>query len=243
MPSLARNLSDDAQDKLLACSEDQRARNVRYRQRQLHLLHGFLRQYATKLCELITKESESTDEETWYEFSATLATISKLFHQLDFEDALKREYAISRNQSNTTNRVPHGIVLVRPGNHTIFYSIFAAVATALAAGSSAALRLTPSYTVAIVDRTADLSLAAQALCAARFSFKGKSPYAPDVVIVNEWVLEPFIRACIREIRGDSLIRETDTMPKPGKAQAHGNTTLYSDGAFEIALDASGYVFS
>jgi hypothetical protein len=51
--------------------------------------------------------------------------------------------------------------------------------------------------VAVVDRTADLAGAADALVAARFGFGGRSPYAPDVVLVNEFVKEPFLSALVQ----------------------------------------------
>ncbi|KAI0471638.1 Aldehyde/histidinol dehydrogenase [Xylariaceae sp. FL0804] len=51
--------------------------------------------------------------------------------------------------------------------------------------------------VAIVDRSADVAAAARALAAARFSFGGASPYAPDLVLVNEYVKKDFFEACSR----------------------------------------------
>ncbi len=51
--------------------------------------------------------------------------------------------------------------------------------------------------VAIVDRSADIELAARAIATARFGFGGNSPYAPDLVLVNEFVKEPFFEACSR----------------------------------------------
>ncbi|KAL1608343.1 hypothetical protein SLS60_003284 [Paraconiothyrium brasiliense] len=51
--------------------------------------------------------------------------------------------------------------------------------------------------IAVVDRTADLSSAAEALVAARFSFGGSSPYAPDLVLVNEFVERDFIEQVLR----------------------------------------------
>ncbi|KAF1971862.1 ALDH-like protein [Bimuria novae-zelandiae CBS 107.79] len=50
--------------------------------------------------------------------------------------------------------------------------------------------------VAVVDRTADLSSAAEALVAARFSFGGTSPYAPDLVFVNEFVKTAFVEKVV-----------------------------------------------
>ena len=52
-------------------------------------------------------------------------------------------------------------------------------------------------TVAIVDRTANVSDAAQALVTARFALGGRSPYSPDVVLVNEFVMKPFVEAVIQ----------------------------------------------
>ncbi|KAI1503560.1 Aldehyde/histidinol dehydrogenase [Biscogniauxia marginata] len=50
-------------------------------------------------------------------------------------------------------------------------------------------------TVAIVDRTADIQAAAKAIATARFTFGGTSPYAPDLVLVNEFVKKEFFEAC------------------------------------------------
>ncbi|QDS74300.1 hypothetical protein FKW77_003808 [Venturia effusa] len=52
--------------------------------------------------------------------------------------------------------------------------------------------------LAIVDRTANLEEAAEALLIARFGFNGTSPYAPDVVLVNEFVKKAFLNAVIRK---------------------------------------------
>lgn len=51
--------------------------------------------------------------------------------------------------------------------------------------------------VAVVDRSADVEAAAKAITTARFSFGGASPYAPDLVLVNEFVKAPFYEACSR----------------------------------------------
>jgi acyl-CoA reductase-like NAD-dependent aldehyde dehydrogenase len=52
-------------------------------------------------------------------------------------------------------------------------------------------------TVAIVDRTADLTSAAEAIATARFAYGGNSPYAPDLVLVNEFVKSQFLRALMQ----------------------------------------------
>lgn len=57
-----------------------------------------------------------------------------------------------------------------------------------------------STVVAVVDRTADLTLAARELVQARSLFAGKSPYAPDIVLVNEFVAHDFVAAVVRECK-------------------------------------------
>lgn len=50
-----------------------------------------------------------------------------------------------------------------------------------------------SCTVAIVDRTADLKLATKEILGSRTLFSGKGPYAPNFILVNEFVEQDFIR--------------------------------------------------
>ena len=59
--------------------------------------------------------------------------------------------------------------------------------------------LSSSHTrcVALVDRSANIDDAARAITTARFSFGGTSPYAPDLVLVNEFVKKDFFEACSR----------------------------------------------
>ncbi|KAF1984848.1 ALDH-like protein [Aulographum hederae CBS 113979] len=57
---------------------------------------------------------------------------------------------------------------------------------------------TESRVITIVDRSADVEVAAQALVNARFAFGGSSPYAPDLVLVNEFVKTDFLRAATRK---------------------------------------------
>lgn len=55
-----------------------------------------------------------------------------------------------------------------------------------------------SPVVAFVERDADLEAAAKALVAARFGQGGKSPYAPDTVLVNEWIKKEFLSELIKQ---------------------------------------------
>ena len=52
--------------------------------------------------------------------------------------------------------------------------------------------------IAVVDRTADVVSAAEHIIRARFGFRGRSPYAPDVVLVNEFVKKAFLDAAVQQ---------------------------------------------
>lgn len=54
-----------------------------------------------------------------------------------------------------------------------------------------------SKVIAVVDRTADLVAAAEHLVTARFAFGGSSPYAPDLVFVNEYVKKEFLEHTLK----------------------------------------------
>ena len=52
--------------------------------------------------------------------------------------------------------------------------------------------------IAVVDRSTNIAEAAEALVKARFSFGGKSPYAPDLVLVNEFRVKEFSNALLQQ---------------------------------------------
>lgn len=53
------------------------------------------------------------------------------------------------------------------------------------------LRTQANRVVAVVDRSADVSLAAKECVKARFAFGGRSVYAPDIILVNEFAIQKF----------------------------------------------------
>ena len=69
--------------------------------------------------------------------------------------------------------------------------------TGLAHKPTALLSPSSALAVAVVDRTANLEEAAKRLTTARMTFNGKSPYAPDLILVNEFVKREFVQAVIR----------------------------------------------
>lgn len=339
MMKSSRPTEDEASvlDRIVAASIDQRAHNVRYRQTQLHLLHRFLRQNASTICDLIAKDSEYSTEETELEFFATMKSIAILYQQLDFDAALDDEYAVARNQSTLQNRTPHGIVLIRPSSFNLFFSLFSALAAALAAGNCVVIevrkptllalrsdlfvktgkllfflnhylsniiqlkntlrgldsflwtnftvldkdlvailpsitnskflsqcfildqtasppndqgaggqRTEPGLAIAIVDRTADVTQAASALCTARTLFHGQSPNAPDLVIVNEWVWDSFVTACSQKASQHAAFASAPTARgKPtktlGALPSDAQNVLFQSLGFRLVQGKIGYV--
>ncbi|TKA68423.1 hypothetical protein B0A49_08385 [Cryomyces minteri] len=64
--------------------------------------------------------------------------------------------------------------------------------------------------VAVVDRTAHVDEAARDIVSARFSRRGSSPYAPDTVLVNEFVLESFL-ACLLQHMSPYMAHENGSV--------------------------------
>ncbi|KAJ5683597.1 hypothetical protein N7462_006762 [Penicillium macrosclerotiorum] len=72
-----------------------------------------------------------------------------------------------------------------------------------------------SRTVAVVDRTAKVTEAAQSLVAARFALGGRSTYSPDLVLVNEFVMKPFVEAAIKHASKYLAGENGETRQLPG----------------------------
>lgn len=95
--------------------------------------------------------------------------------------------------------------------------------------------------VAVVDRTADVEAAARAIVRARFGLAGRSPYAPDLVLVNEYVKKDFFEACTRfatgvfASRGASGEGEEEEKARKMIAEAEGRKEVVSFGSDAFKL--------
>ncbi|KAL5115930.1 hypothetical protein ACEQ8H_006152 [Pleosporales sp. CAS-2024a] len=76
--------------------------------------------------------------------------------------------------------------------------------------------------IAVVDRTADPASAAKQLVFARFAYGGTSPYAPDLVLVNEYIKQDFIQHALEQSTR-FLSRPDDLGSKPTSRIAHTDT--------------------
>ncbi|KAK4935800.1 hypothetical protein LTR10_023207 [Elasticomyces elasticus] len=72
--------------------------------------------------------------------------------------------------------------------------------------------------VAVVDRTANIPEAAMAIGASRVSFNGHSVYAPDVVLVNEFVADTFLYHLVQTVTSSLSSKSPPVSTHPSKAQ-------------------------
>ncbi|OJI81685.1 hypothetical protein ABZX51_002027 [Aspergillus tubingensis] len=102
---------------------------------------------------------------------------------------------------------------------------------------------TSARTVAIVDRTANISAAADALVSARFAFGGRSTYSPDVVLVQEFAMKEFVEAIIQRSskylagqNGDA--RQTAVNPRRSSSGASLLDAAYKDASARVIVSGS-----
>lgn len=99
--------------------------------------------------------------------------------------------------------------------------------------------------IAIVDRSADLVSAAKSLVNARFAFGGTSPYAPDIILVNEFIMQEFLdivlRAAIPYITRSTVESEKEPkfVGKPHDNVAEQLNALGSDPNWQATIITKG----
>lgn len=69
--------------------------------------------------------------------------------------------------------------------------------------------------VVVIDRTANIIKAAEAVANASFSFRGRSAYAPRAVLVNEFVADEFLSGLVSHVAEPSSRLEKESMTGDG----------------------------
>jgi hypothetical protein len=92
--------------------------------------------------------------------------------------------------------------------------------------------------LAFVERDADVQAAAKALVSSRLGLGGKSPYAPDVVYVNEWVKKDLLRALVQQST-DFMANPTVTRRSAKAAKSELAKQAEKDGSVNIIASGSG----
>lgn len=110
------------------------------------------------------------------------------------------------------------------------------------------LSVPTSRTLAIVDRTGDVKAAAKDILASRVSFGAQSPYATDLVFVNEFVVNTFLEA-VDEILSKIPAQNSQTEAMNSRSLGFKQDTEQSDramiedglkdGSCKVVLDRKG----
>ncbi|KAF1816421.1 hypothetical protein P152DRAFT_428480 [Eremomyces bilateralis CBS 781.70] len=239
-------------DRVCAAAVDGRLRNPIWRKEQLFQLHQAFAKDADKIQAAILQDSHGSVAEVAVELRLALDALKKCYLSLDLDKELEMEYRIAKGLDDQDRSDCPGLVYIEPTPHTMFFSVVAALAPAIAAGNCVILllentmRAVPTLlrtmlppaldsdifsiartkvadpdvlskctqvlqngidavstvfhlvsqpnglVVAVVDRTADITQAAQALVMARFAYGSASPYAPGLVLVHETVKKQFL---------------------------------------------------
>lgn len=94
--------------------------------------------------------------------------------------------------------------------------------------------------IAVVDRTSDLAKAAKAILKSKHSFQGTSPYAVDIVMINEWAKTRFLTQC------DELLRREPWSEKKASRQKileERNLPNEEEEEGEVLLEVNGIILS
>ncbi|KIW62194.1 hypothetical protein PV04_10392 [Phialophora macrospora] len=72
--------------------------------------------------------------------------------------------------------------------------------------------------VAVIDRTANISNAARSVALSRRLLQGQSHYAPDIVLVSEWVADEMLAHLVREVATPLVKGERTSPPANGPSK-------------------------
>lgn len=132
---------DIAIERLQLAATDRRADNVRYRQDQLQSLHQALREAAASIVSALLTDTKSSNAEADTQYYLAMEAVRHSYESIHFDEELAKEYSIVHGKDHTERRLGVGMVIIRPTNHTRFYSIITPLAAAIAAGNCVILEV------------------------------------------------------------------------------------------------------
>jgi acyl-CoA reductase-like NAD-dependent aldehyde dehydrogenase len=100
-----------------------------------------------ELKQAIADDSGHTQQEVQAEVALAVNEIHTHYASLDVARSVEVEYRISNGKDNRDNRRGAGIIYIIPSQHTLFYSVIAALSAALAAGNSTIIEVHDSHPV------------------------------------------------------------------------------------------------
>jgi len=95
--------------------------------------------------------------------------------------------------------------------------------------------------IAVVDRTADIEAAAKTIVRSRLAFNGRSSYAPDLVVVNEFAKKRFLDAAAKHIVAFSTTSGLDRETRQRSEKSVLQKVEDDSSASVVASGSSGYL--
>jgi acyl-CoA reductase-like NAD-dependent aldehyde dehydrogenase len=119
---------------ILSVVADRRTRDLRFRQRQLISLHGWIAKHVAELEAAISTDDGYSTAEAQVEIAMALKDLKENYESLDLRKELDVEFRIKNGRNNKDRRVPHEIVYVIPSTFTLLYSVMSVLCASIAAG-------------------------------------------------------------------------------------------------------------
>ena len=128
-------MSASTTNTVLSAVADRRARDLRFRQRQLISLHGWITKSVADLEEAFTADDSLSKEEARFVLALALDELRQNYDSLDLKKELDIEFRVKNCRDNEDRRQPQDLVYVIPEPFTLFHGVISALCAAIAAGS------------------------------------------------------------------------------------------------------------
>jgi acyl-CoA reductase-like NAD-dependent aldehyde dehydrogenase len=138
---MSLSILDVGIERLRASITEGRTESIRFRQDEFQRLHAALRENSAQICDAISKDESCSTAASEKQFYLTMDALRTFYETLDFDQLLKEEYLVKEGKDNRNRRVGVGLVAIRPGSHSLFYSVLVPLGAAIAAGNCVLLEV------------------------------------------------------------------------------------------------------
>lgn len=142
-------MSESITTDILSAVADRRTRDLRFRQRQLISLHGWITKNVSALEVAISTDDEISIAEAQIVIGLALHDLKRNYESLDLRKELDVEFRIKNGRNNEDRRLPQEIVYVIPSNFTLFYGVMSVLCASVAAGSCCVIEVRATNTTSL----------------------------------------------------------------------------------------------
>jgi hypothetical protein len=120
---------------ILSTVSEGRSKDLRYRQRQLLSLRGWIDTHATEIAGALAADDSLSPSEAQFVLSAILNELRHHYDSLDLQQELAVEYSIKKGKENPGRRVAEDLVYLVPARSSLVFSVLGVLCASIAAGS------------------------------------------------------------------------------------------------------------